>query len=141
GELLVHGDGFHGEALSGVGVANALEALNRLIVLAKASVKIADGVADRQIFGICFEDFLVLSNRVLKLALLDKLLRRAEHLLLVEPKTKRHMSADSGQVPPKNAPSWECSLTAHHPTAIRPNSGWPSGHGHCKAGYPELYGY
>src|SRR5258708_1253686 len=36
------------------------------------------------------QDFVVLSNGVLQLALLDKLLRGAENFLFVEAKTKRH---------------------------------------------------
>ncbi len=31
GELLVHGDGFDGEALRGIGIANALEGFDRLV--------------------------------------------------------------------------------------------------------------
>ena len=34
GELLVHGDGFDGEALGSISIANALEADNRLVIMA-----------------------------------------------------------------------------------------------------------
>jgi hypothetical protein len=90
GDLLVHGDALDGETLRGIRIAHRLEALDGLGGVAHARVEIADRVVDGQILGIVLEDFVVLSNGVLQLALLDKLFRGAENLLFVEAKTKRH---------------------------------------------------
>ena len=95
GDFLVHGDGFDREALGGISIAHVLETRDGLVVVAEARVEIADGVRHRQIPGVILEDFFVLSDGVLQPALLDKFLRRAEDLLFVEAKTKRHMGADS----------------------------------------------
>ena len=95
GELLVHGDGFDGEALRGIGVANALERFDGLVGLSETSVEVSDGVGDGEFLGVGFENFFVLSNGILQLALLDELLRSAESFLFVEAKTERHKIADS----------------------------------------------
>ena len=58
--------------------------------VAQAGIKIADRVRDGEILVVVLADLFVLSNGVLQLALLDKLLRGAENLLLVEAETKRH---------------------------------------------------
>ena len=100
GELLVHGDGFDSEALGGVGVANAFETVNRLVDLAQASVEVAHGVRNGEVLGISFEDLFVLSDGVRQFALLDEFFRNTENFLLIETKTKRHMSADSGSGSP-----------------------------------------
>src|SRR5580658_10054844 len=94
-QLLVHGNRLDREALRSVSVANALEAFHGLFGVAKTRVEVADGVHYREILGVGFKDFFVLSDRVWQLALLDKLLRSTENLLLVEAKTKRHKNADS----------------------------------------------
>ena len=95
GELLVHGDGFDGEALGRIGIANALEGFHGLVALAETGVEVADGIGDGEFLGVGFENFFVLSNGVLQLALLDELLRSTESLLFVEAKTERHKIADS----------------------------------------------
>src|SRR5262249_4152529 len=95
-ELLVHRDRLYREALRGIGVANALERFCGFIVLADARIEVADRVHHGQVFGIVLENFFVLRDGVLELALLNELLRSTENLLLVEPETKRHRIADSG---------------------------------------------
>ena len=146
GELLVHGDGFDGEALRGVGVAHALERFDGLVALAETGVEIANGVGDSEFLGVSLENFFVLGDGILQLALLDELLRSAENLLFVEAKTKRHKIADSSSrfiSPPEN-------ISVRRFTdglAIRPAMSADhtrdglSDKGHCKAGYQELYGY
>src|SRR5579863_1251466 len=94
-QLLVHGNRFDGEALRSVSVANTLEAFHGLFGIAETRVEVAHGIHYREILGVGFENFFVLSNCVWQLALLDKLLRSTENLLLVEAKTKRHKNADS----------------------------------------------
>ena len=95
GELLVHGDGFDGEALRGVGIAHTLEGLDSFVALAETGVEVSNGVGDGEFLGVSFENFFVLSNGILQLALLDELLRSAESFLFVEAKTERHKIADS----------------------------------------------
>ncbi len=89
-DLLVHGDGLDRETLVGIGIAYSFEAFGSFAGFPEAGVEIADGVGDREILGICFEDLFVLSDGVLHLALLDILLRSAENFLFVEPETERH---------------------------------------------------
>src|SRR5271165_6566549 len=98
-DLLVHRDALNREALRGVGIPHRLEALNRFRGVAQTGVEIADRVVDGQILGIVLQDLLILSNGVLQLALLHKLFRGAENLLLVKTKTKRHRGADSSLFP------------------------------------------
>src|SRR5262249_9118148 len=88
GELLIHGDGFYGEAVRCIGIANALEAFNGLVVLAQARVKITHSIGDSKILWIRLQNPFVLSNRILQLALLDELLRSVESLLFVKTKAK-----------------------------------------------------
>jgi hypothetical protein len=90
GDLLVHGDALDGEALRRIGIAHCLEALDGFGVVAQTRVEIADGVVDGKILDIVLQDLFILSNGALQLALLDKLFRGAENLLLVKTKTKRH---------------------------------------------------
>src|SRR5581483_243493 len=52
--------------------------------LAKTRVQVADGVRNRQVLGIVLENFFVLGDGILNLALLDVLLRSGENLLLIE---------------------------------------------------------
>ena len=85
--------------MGGVGIAYRLEAFDGFGDISKAGVEIADCVVDREILGIMLQDFVVLSNGVLQLALLDKLLGGAEKLLFVKAKTKRHRIADSSLFP------------------------------------------
>ena len=53
-------------------------------------VQVPDRVEHRQVFGVFFEDFLILSDGVLQFSLLNRLLRRGEDLCLVETETKSH---------------------------------------------------
>ena len=99
-QLLVHGNRLHREALRGIGVADALEALHGFFAIAQTRVKVAHGIHHRKVLRVGFENFFVLSDRVWQLALLDELLRSTENLLLVEAKTKRHKSADSSSDSP-----------------------------------------
>src|SRR5579863_4285521 len=114
-ELLVHGNRFDREALRGVSIAHAFETLHAFFAVAETRVEIPHGVHHRKILGVGFEDFFVLSDRVWQLALLDKLLRSTENLLLIEAKTKRHKSADS---------SSGSSLARKH--FLQHESSWPS---------------
>ena len=90
GDLFVHGDALDREALRGIRITHRLKALDSFGGVAHARIKIANGIVDSKIFWVVLEDFVVLSNGVLQLALLDKLFRGAENLLFVEAKTKRH---------------------------------------------------
>ena len=110
GDLLVHGDALDREALRGIGIAHGFEALDGFGRVAQARVKIADGVVDGKILGIVLQDLVVLSNGVLQLALLDKLLRGAENLLFVKAKTKRHRGTDSSLFPVER-PRFSASVT------------------------------
>src|SRR5947208_15583800 len=56
GELLVHRDGFYCETLRSVGIANALEAGNRLVVLTEPRVQVGKRVRDGEIYRISFRD-------------------------------------------------------------------------------------
>ena len=58
-------------------------------------MEIANRVGYREVLGIRFEDFFVLSDGIGLLALLDELLRSTENLLFVKSKTECHKSADS----------------------------------------------
>src|SRR5580700_2429159 len=94
-DFLVHGDGLDRETLSGIGIAYGLETFGGFVGFAEAGVEIANGVGDGKVFGVRLENFFVLGDGILHLALLDILLRRAEDLLFVEPETERHMSTNS----------------------------------------------
>src|SRR5208337_546495 len=78
-----------------VGIAHVLEALDRIVSVAEAGIKVAHGIHHREVLGIGFQDFFVLGDGVLQLALLDSFLRRVEYLLLIEAKTKRHKNGHS----------------------------------------------
>ena len=82
--LLVHRDGLDRETLAGIGIAYRLETSRSFVGFAEAGIEIADGVGDRQVLGIMLEDFFVLGDGVLQLALLDILLRTGQNLLFVE---------------------------------------------------------
>ena len=86
-ELLVHGDGFNGEALRGIGIANTLEALRGLVALSQARVKVTDGIQNGEVFRIMLQDFFVLGDGILQLTLLNELLRSAENFLFIETET------------------------------------------------------
>src|SRR5205823_13254164 len=58
-------------------------------------VQVAKRVRHGEIFRISLQDRFILSDGISQFPLLDKRLRRADSLLLVEPKTKCHMNADS----------------------------------------------
>src|SRR4029077_1593056 len=105
-DFLVHGDGLDRETLIGIGIAHGLEALGGFVDFAETGIEIADGIGDREVLGIGFEDLFVLGDGVLHLALLDILLRSAENVLFVEPETERHMSTNSRTwfTPAKAAP-------------------------------------
>ena len=117
GELLVHGDGFDGETLSRIGIADTLERLDRLVALAETGVEVANSIGDGEFLGVSLQDLFVLSNGILQFALLDELLRSAESFLFVEAETERHMIADSrsGLPPARKRLPWEGLPT-----------GWPS---------------
>src|SRR5579862_6485589 len=83
-DLLVHRDGLDRETLAGIGIAHSFETLRGLVALAVAGVEVTNGVVDRQVFGVVLENLLVLGDGILKLALLDVLLRTGENLLLIE---------------------------------------------------------
>ena len=74
GQLLINGNGFYGEAILGILVAYALEIIAGPVILPHPGIKIANGVKDGKILRIFPDDLFVLSNSVLQLALLDKLL-------------------------------------------------------------------
>ena len=59
-------------------------------------MQVSHSVVHGEVLGVSLEDLFVLSDRVGQLALLDEFLRSAQNLLLVETKTKRNMSANSG---------------------------------------------
>ena len=90
GQLLVNRNGFNGKAVLRVLVADFLEVIRGLIVVADARVKVPDGVQHRQVLGIFLDDLFVFGNRVGQLALLDKLLRLRQDLYFVEPKPECH---------------------------------------------------
>ncbi len=146
GELLVHGDGFDGEALRGIGVAHALEGFDGLVGLTETGVEVANGVGDGEFLGVGFENLFVLSNGIRQLALLDELLRSTESLLFVEAKTKRHKIADSSS----RFISRQKTSSVRRFTdglAIRPAMSADhtrdglSDKGHCKTCYQYSYGY
>ena len=146
GELLVHGDGFDGEALCRIGVANALEGFDGLVALAETGVEVTNGVGDGQFLGVSFEYFFVLGDGILQLALLDELLRSAESFLFVEAKTKRHKLADSSSrfiSPPENISVRRVTdgLAIRSAMSADHTRDGLSDKGHCKTGYQESYGY
>ena len=144
GKLFVHRDGFNGETLGAIGVANAFETVNRLVDLAQTSVEIAHGVRNCEVLGISFEDLFVLSDGVRQFALLDEFFRNTENLLFIETKTKRHMSADSGSGSP---PTLERFLRKGSKDGIdllrseKTTRSWSSDKGYCKARCSKPYGY
>ena len=77
GDLLVHRDAFYRESLRGIGITHTLETLDGFGGIAEAGVEIANRVVDGEVLGIVLENLLVFRDGVLKLALLDKLLRSA----------------------------------------------------------------
>src|SRR5437870_12356644 len=81
GELLVHRAGFYCETLRSVGIANALTAGNRLVVLAEPRVHVANRARHGEIFRISLPDLFILSDGILQFPLLDTLLRSAESRL------------------------------------------------------------
>jgi hypothetical protein len=90
GQLLVNRDGFNGKAILRVLVANFLEVLRGLIVVADARVEVPNRIQDREVLGVFFNDLFVFGNRVGQLALLDELLRLREYLYFIETKPECH---------------------------------------------------
>src|SRR5208283_3175015 len=102
-DLFVHGDRLDREALVGIGIAYSLEAFGGFVGFAEAGVEVPHGIGDREIFRIGLDNFFVLSDGVLHLALLDILLRSAEYFLFVEPETESHKDPElQPLVLPKN---------------------------------------
>ena len=93
-DFLVHRDGFDGETLAGVGVAYGLEAVGSFVDFAEARIEVTHGVGDGEVLRVILENFFVLRNGILRLALLDILLRSGENLLFVETE-QCHKSANS----------------------------------------------
>ncbi|HEY3130328.1 MAG TPA: hypothetical protein VGL91_12790, partial [Acidobacteriota bacterium] len=91
-----------------------------------------------------FEDLFVLSDGVRQFALLDEFFRNTENFLLIETKTKRHMSADSGS---GSSPTLERFLRKGSKDGIdllrarETTRSWSSDKGYCKARYQKPYGY
>ncbi len=71
GELPVNGNGFDGKAILRILVADFLEVSTGLVILADTGVEVADGVQDREVLGVLFDDLFVFGNGVGKFALLD----------------------------------------------------------------------
>src|SRR5579872_4769543 len=69
GQLLVNGNGFNGKAILCVLVADFLEVIGGLIVVAHARVEVPNRIQDRQVLGVFFNDLFVFRNRVGQLPL------------------------------------------------------------------------
>src|SRR6266567_789164 len=90
GQLLVNGDCLYGEAVLGVLVANFLEIVGSVVVLAEPGVEVANSVQDRQVLGVFPDNFFILGDSIRELPLLDKLLRRGHDLCFIETKPECH---------------------------------------------------
>src|SRR6185312_3717496 len=90
GQLFVNGNGFNGKAILRVLIANFLEVIRGLIVVADARVEVPNRIQDREVLGVFLNDLFVFRNRVGQLALLDELLRLREYLYFVETKPECH---------------------------------------------------
>ena len=64
-QLLVHSDGFNGETLRRISLANIFETLDSLLLLTAAGVEIANGVQYGKVFGIGFQNLFVFGDGVL----------------------------------------------------------------------------
>src|SRR5205807_9674448 len=62
GQLLVDGNGFYSEAVLGVLVAYPLEVFAGSFVLAHPGIEVSNGIEDRQVLGVLFNDFFVFDN-------------------------------------------------------------------------------
>src|SRR3989454_790606 len=67
---------------------NAIAEYEKVLKADPKDLTVANRVRDGEIFRVSLQDLFILSDGILQFPLLDKLLRRAESLLLVEPKTK-----------------------------------------------------